>query len=296
MSVPSSKATVTTERPYLETERTSSTFGMPDIARSTGTVTYCSTSIGESAGAGVMICTWTLVMSGTASMGRSTAERTPTMIRRAVARRTIARWRSDQATMRPRKITSLLLAEGALQDRALEREDAVDNHLLAGAQAAQDFDATAGGAAHRDRVSLEVAVGLADEDDLLVGHARDGGKRDDYPLGRGFGRPDDHPRSAEQPHLDEIAVIADQDARRDRPRGRVELPADGLDLPLEHLARIGVEADLGARAHLHPGKVLLEQAGQEVDGFQIAHPRDHVFGVDRLSLHGVAAEDEACER
>jgi hypothetical protein len=36
MSVPSSKTTVTTERPNFETERISSTFGRPLIAVSTG--------------------------------------------------------------------------------------------------------------------------------------------------------------------------------------------------------------------------------------------------------------------
>src|SRR6185503_12399231 len=124
MSVPSSNTTVTTERPYFEIDRTSSTFGIPDIARSTGTVTYCSTSVGDSAGAGVMICTWTLVTSGTASIGRSIAERTPTSTRRPVATSTIARFRNDQATTALRMLTSLLLslffAERPLEDRALD--------------------------------------------------------------------------------------------------------------------------------------------------------------------------------
>src|SRR6188472_315319 len=141
MSVPSSKTTVTTDRPYFEIERTSSTFGIPDIARSTGTVTYCSTSTGDSAGAAVITWTCTLVTSGTASIGRSAADRIPTITRSAVAISTTARWRSDQATMRPRRITSLSFAEAALQDRALDAEHAVDHDLFTRAQAAEDLHA-----------------------------------------------------------------------------------------------------------------------------------------------------------
>src|SRR5215203_2263382 len=141
MSVPSSKTTVITDSPYLESDRTSSTLGIPDIARSTGTVTYCSTSTGDSAGAAVMIWTCTFVMSGTASMGRTSADRTPTSTSNPVATRTMARCESDQATIQLRRTTSVLLAEGVLEDRALERERAVDNDLLAGPEPTQDFGA-----------------------------------------------------------------------------------------------------------------------------------------------------------
>src|SRR6185295_10458872 len=122
MSVPSSNTTLITERPYFEIERTSSTLGIPDIARSTGTVTYCSTSTGDSAGAAVITWTCTLVTSGTASMGRTRAERTPTITSNPVAIRTSARLASDQATTRLSRTTSVLLAERALQDGALQRE------------------------------------------------------------------------------------------------------------------------------------------------------------------------------
>ena len=57
MSQPSSKTTVTTERPNWETERISSTLGMPLMADSTGKVMNCSVSSGARAGAVVM--TWT---------------------------------------------------------------------------------------------------------------------------------------------------------------------------------------------------------------------------------------------
>ena len=75
-------------------------------------------------------------------------------------------------------------------------------------------------------------------------------------------------------------MVADQDARGDRARRRIELPADGLDLAVEDLARVGVEADLGARADLHAREVLLEQAAEEVDVLEIADDGDDVLGVD----------------
>src|SRR5678815_5102427 len=99
MSVPSSKTTVTTDRPYFEIERTSSTFGIPDIARSTGTVTYCSTSTGESAGAEVITWTWIVVTSGTASIGSFDAAWIPSATSSNVATRTMGRLRKDQRTM-----------------------------------------------------------------------------------------------------------------------------------------------------------------------------------------------------
>jgi hypothetical protein len=77
MSAPSSKTTVTTERPNLETERISSILGSPLIAVSTGKVMNFSTSSGARPGLLVSTWTWTLVTSGTASMGSSPSERTP---------------------------------------------------------------------------------------------------------------------------------------------------------------------------------------------------------------------------
>src|SRR3954452_23583717 len=139
MLVASVKTMVTTDSPYFESDRTCSTFGVPAIARSTGTVTYCSTSTGESAGAAVMTCTWTFVTSGTASIGSSSAARTPATTRSRDAMITIARWRRDQATTWVRSCTSLLLAEGALEDGALQGEDPLDHDLFALAQATQDL-------------------------------------------------------------------------------------------------------------------------------------------------------------
>ena len=61
--------TVTSDKPKRETERISSTFMMWLIEVSTGMVMSCSTSCGANVGEMVTICTWLLVMSGTASTG-----------------------------------------------------------------------------------------------------------------------------------------------------------------------------------------------------------------------------------
>jgi hypothetical protein len=83
--------TVTCDRPNFESDRTSSTSGRPAMAISTGSVIWRSTSMGESAGAFVLICTCTLVTSGTASIGSRSADQTPTPIRMAVSDRTRSR-------------------------------------------------------------------------------------------------------------------------------------------------------------------------------------------------------------
>lgn len=61
--------TVTCDRPERDSERVCSSAGNPAIAVSIGKVMRCSVSSGENPAAPVLICTWTLVMSGTASIG-----------------------------------------------------------------------------------------------------------------------------------------------------------------------------------------------------------------------------------
>src|SRR5262245_38021327 len=140
MSVSSVKTTVTTERPYLEIDRISVTCGVPAMARSTGMVTYCSASSGESAGAAVITWTWTLVTSGTASMGSLNAARMPATTKNKVAPRTMIRFRSDHATSAERSAISLLLGDGALEHEALQGEGAVHHHVFPFAQAREHLD------------------------------------------------------------------------------------------------------------------------------------------------------------
>ena len=63
MSVPSLKTAVTTERPWIDWERSASRFPRPLIAFSTGRVTSDSTCSGVSPGASV----WTITSGGTKS-------------------------------------------------------------------------------------------------------------------------------------------------------------------------------------------------------------------------------------
>ena len=77
MVVASVKTAVTWEKPLREIERVYSRPGMPASAVSTGKVTCFSMSVGERAGASVLICTWLFVMSGTASIGSRVSDQTP---------------------------------------------------------------------------------------------------------------------------------------------------------------------------------------------------------------------------
>ena len=65
----SSKITVTWEKPLRDRDRVDCRPGMPAMAVSTGKVTRFSISTGESEASEVLIWTWLLVMSGTASIG-----------------------------------------------------------------------------------------------------------------------------------------------------------------------------------------------------------------------------------
>lgn len=75
-----------TESPNLEMLLVSSSWGRFAILCSMGKVTSCSTSWPASEGQTVMICTWLLVISGTASMGNFDALQTPQMMSNNVTR------------------------------------------------------------------------------------------------------------------------------------------------------------------------------------------------------------------
>src|SRR6266516_1428499 len=100
MSVPSLKSKVTCERPNFVSERISRIPGRPAISISIGRVTSFSDSSAASAGTSVLICTWTPVMSGTASIGKFSADHKPPASSATAANRTIARWRRENSRMR----------------------------------------------------------------------------------------------------------------------------------------------------------------------------------------------------
>ena len=85
MSVLSVNTAVTWEKPLRENERVYSRPGVPASAVSIGNVTCFSISTGDSAGATALICTWLLVMSGTASIGSLLSDQTPSAQATAVS-------------------------------------------------------------------------------------------------------------------------------------------------------------------------------------------------------------------
>src|SRR4051812_10842781 len=173
MSVPSWNTTVTTEMPYFEIERICVVLGMPAMARSMGTVTYCSISTGERAGAEVMTCTWIFVTSGTASMESVRAAFSPSRANSKVATRTSGRFRKDQPMMAEKSPTSVDPAKRVLQDGALEREHALDHHLFALTQPCQHLHFASGTLTERELVQLEVRIRLAHEHDVLARNLRE---------------------------------------------------------------------------------------------------------------------------
>src|SRR5689334_4198424 len=217
MSVPSSNTMVTTEMPYLEIERTSVVLGIPAIARSTGMLTYCSTSVGARAGDVVMTCTWTLVTSGTASMGKVNAARAPKRQSNAAPSRTTALFRSEKATTAESSPTSLLLAEGPAQDGALQGERPLDDDFFVLAQTGDYFDHSYGRFSEPDVVQLEIAVRMPHEHDRLAGDLDERAARHDEPrfaAGAALG----DAGGAEEPDAQQARVVYEPDARDERAR------------------------------------------------------------------------------
>jgi len=110
------------ERPNLEIERISSTFGSPPRACSSGAVICRSTSSGASAAATVLIWTCVGVVSGNASIGRSRKATSPAMTMASQLSKTAQRCRraqsiilvstafSDQSSAQPAPIESLRIS------------------------------------------------------------------------------------------------------------------------------------------------------------------------------------------
>jgi len=100
MSVASSKVATTCENPNFDADRTLTRPGSPPMDSSMGRVICCSISPGLSAGATVLICTCTGVVSGNASTGSMVRRHTPSAQRAAVNSRTISRFLSESSTSR----------------------------------------------------------------------------------------------------------------------------------------------------------------------------------------------------
>src|SRR5947209_20309255 len=100
MSVLSVNTAVTWAKPLRENERVDSRPGVPASVVSIGNVTCFSISMGESAGAIAFIWTWTLVTSGTASIGSLVKDQAPEMSAATVISTTSQRRRTDHTRIR----------------------------------------------------------------------------------------------------------------------------------------------------------------------------------------------------
>src|SRR5262249_35395326 len=194
MSVPSLNTTVTTETPNFEIDRICSTLGSPLMAPSTGNESSDSTSSGDSAGASVITCTCTFVRSGTASIGRWSAEYTPSAAIRSVPTITRKRFRSDDSMMAfsmdevsTREPELSIVLGLVLEDElTLEDEGAAGDHRLARVQARGDDLAVADLPADPDRMEgVAVALVAAGTAPLLVGGEEDPRLALDLDGGRG---------------------------------------------------------------------------------------------------------------
>src|SRR5882757_7147231 len=134
MSVLSANTAVTWAKPLREKERVDSRLGVPARAVSIGKVTCFSISIGESAGARALTWTWTLVTSGTASIGSLVRDHAPDRAAASVTRSTSHRRRTDAARMY--SIIPSVLGR-RLQELCLEQKRVGNGDGLAGFQTRQ---------------------------------------------------------------------------------------------------------------------------------------------------------------
>src|ERR1700722_13986213 len=130
-----------------------------------GNVTCFSTSSGDSAGAKALTWTWTLVMSGTASMGRTVSAQPPVIAAATVKSSTYQRPRTDKARMRA--IIARSVRDQRLQEFGLEGKGSGDSDGLAGFEAGDNLADTVVAVADGNRALLE-AVRRTHEHDLAL--------------------------------------------------------------------------------------------------------------------------------
>src|SRR3984957_10519050 len=189
MSVLSLKTAVIWAKPLRENDQVFSSPGMPASATSMGNVTCFSISRGDSAGAKALTCTWTLVMSGTASIGSLVSDHTPDAEAASVNSSTSQRFRTEKARMRSIMARSILGQR--FQEFGLEQERVAHRDLLAGTQPRNDLDDPVI-ALTQDHLTFQKAVMRAHEGDGLSAHGLDRtrrhGKRGGLLLERNCGR------------------------------------------------------------------------------------------------------------
>src|SRR5258708_7331622 len=120
MFVRSLKIAVIWAKPLREKDRVDSSPGVPASAGSIGKVTCFSISTGVSAGATALTWTWTLVTSGTASIGSLDKDHRPEAAMASVASRTSQRRWTEKSRIRTIIFRSVL--GRALQQLRFEQE------------------------------------------------------------------------------------------------------------------------------------------------------------------------------
>src|SRR6266851_2006739 len=253
MLVPCLNRAVTSGRSYRGIERRSARPGIPPSERSTGKVTYCSTSNGERAGAGVMICTWTFVTSGTASMGSFAAAIAPATARSPVPTSTRRRLRRLQRTAAPS--TLLLLSHRRLEHGGLESVGPGHDDLLPWLQAREHGGEAAGCRSQRHLVHLEVAVRLPHEDRFLFPDLRHRAEGHHHLLTFRLRR-QRHSRGPEktQPHF--RAGIVEREPGGQRARLRIDLRCDPCHARREAFVRVSIQPHFGRGALANLGEIL----------------------------------------
>src|SRR5947209_8189579 len=175
MSVRSVKTAVIWAKPLREKERVDSRPGVPASAVSSGNVTCFSISIGVSAGAMPLICTCTLVTSGTASIGSLVKDQAPDTAAATVARTTSQRWRTEKARICSSKRSVL---GQRLHQLSLERKRIRHGNHFAGTQPRHDLHETVVIPPQADWVPFE-AFRRTDEDHLFIIDRLNGACRND---------------------------------------------------------------------------------------------------------------------
>src|SRR5665647_801727 len=245
MSTPSSKTTVTTDSPALETERTCSRRGSPRMAVSTGKVTNRSTSGGDMPGDVDITSTWMLVTSGKASMGMRRTDQTPRPMRMTTPTRTRALLRRELSMTRSTK-PMLISDQGALAQLGLQEEAARRDDRLTLGEALADLDGPGKPFAGLDDAAGEGPLPGLDEDDRPAFVVLNGllGNDQGPALPAGGGRPLDI-----HPCLQPSSGAGDLDPAFDRPGRLVDDVADEDEPAAELLSGIGVrpQDDLAAR-------------------------------------------------
>src|SRR5258708_32194292 len=135
MLVWSAKTVVIWANPFRENERVDSIPGIPASAVSSATVTCFSISAGVRAGAVALTCTWTLVTSGTASIGSLVSDQKPDAATTKVASRTSHLRRTEKSTILSIIVSVLVAGLGQFR---LQRERIRYRDSFAGREAGDD--------------------------------------------------------------------------------------------------------------------------------------------------------------